>query len=819
MRCEMNKNDFGNRSNIIKQVVNKINSCPSNFFCFVGKNGTGKKFVLEKVENLLKNKFKIYKIVGDSIFEKREKIFIHNLSFSFSLGNFVALSLTASKNENTKVNYIISNLKTLSFKKNIMISAADYDILDPVSRDFLYVLISNKNIIESKLKQKITVIITSNYNYFYGKFNTNLIEFPDYSKEDLKKYLVQYLHYFEFEVTPEKLSKLFALCGTNLNLVNFYHKCIFDDDITIDDSIEALIDQKLNYYIIAGQKYNLSKSVLRDIMYVSSLSVNLLFPRMISDVIHKDEGDINNGFSCATEEYFFKKLNDDIYALPNYSFVSDEIKRCLLKTALCEYRVQLINYYNFMSRCMGDEYFERAEYLFNYFETINEYVFTLLILSLSKSFLLNDDITKEKINIYINKHADNNINKLYSLIFEAYSEYYAKNYKRSLDLLKKLDYSTMNAILSTELRRMLFKSGELGYCTSKVEMRQLVTQLYNYIERDLTLVDLQGFEDIDEKILSLRIIFDIAPYVLDVRNDKELFSKLYDKSLLIVNYIDKNFLKKSFSHYVLNVFNRKAFLFATPDVALLYYEEAAAYFRENKIMEQLAITLASKSGIDIALHNYEDSISEIEEALKIINSNNLKIQQIDKIYNNLYIAKFLDYEFNHISVSDIRKYALQVIGKLDNLLSSEANGKNHVILTNLASLSLYINDENRYHKYKFKIETSLKCKDVSNLDDHSINDFYRYHFAWYEFYRNLCHQKWKVCNCIIDKLTGFYPSVFHDIKKMNARIESARFLVNNKMIPNVREYCINFLKYSNSPIEDYESRGLLLSDLQFTSLD
>lgn len=819
MRYTMNQNDFGNRNNIIKHIVHEINLCPCNFFCLVGKNGTGKKFVLEKVEDSLKDRFKIYKVVGDSIFEKQQKIFTHNLKFSFSLSNFIGLSLSPDKNENTKINYIISNLKSLSFKRNIVISATDYDILDPVSRDFLYVLINNKNAIESKLKRKITIIITSTYNFFEGKFTTNLIEFPDYSQEDLKNYLIQYLHYFEFEITPYKLSKLFSLCGTNLNLVNCYHKIIFNDCFTTDNSIEALVDQKLNYYIIAGQKYNLSKSVLRDIMYVSSMSVNLLFPKMISNIIHKSEDDINNSFSCAIEEYFFEKTNAGIYTLPNYSFISDDIKSFLLKTALCEYRTKLINYYNFLLHHIEDEYFERAQHLFNYFQSMNEYVLTLLILSLSKSFLTNDDITQRKINKFINDYADDKINKFFILIFESYSEYYAGNYKNTHELLKKPDYSSMNAVLAAELRRMLFKSGELGHCASKAEMRQLAEQLCNYIERELILVNLQEFEQKDEKMLSLRIIFDIAPYILDARNDKELFSKLYDRSLLIVKYIENNFIKKSFSHYVLNVFNRKAFLFAAPDVALLYYEEAASYFRQNKIIEQYTITLASKSGIDIALHNYDTAILEIEEALEIIKSNELQVQQIEKIYNNLYVAKFLNYEFNHISLSKIRGYALKIIKQLNNLLSSEANGKNHVILTNLASLSLYIDDEKEYFKYKSKLELSLKCKEVSNIDDHSINDFYRYHFAWYEFYRNLHHRNWEVCNHIIDKLTNFYPSIFHDINKMNARIESAKFLVDNQKLPNIREYCINFLKYSKSPVEDYESRGLLLSDLQFTSLD
>lgn len=48
----------------------------------------------------------------------------------------------------------------------------------------------------------------------------------------------------------------------------------------------------------------------------------------------------------------------------------------------------------------------------------------------------------------------------------------------------------------------------------------------------------------DEKIISLKIIFDLALFILDSQNDRETFRKLYDDSLILVQYINNHFVKK-----------------------------------------------------------------------------------------------------------------------------------------------------------------------------------------------------------------------------------------------------------------------------------
>ena len=114
-------------------------------------------------------------------------------------------------------------------------------------------------------------------------------------------------------------------------------------------------------------------------------------------------------------------------------------------------------------------------------------------------------------------------------------------------------------------------------------MKTQIMILKTYVDKGVFLFRDTTFGSQEEYMLELRIIFDIAPYVLDVQNDVETFNKLYDKSLVIQKSIDKSALKKSYSEYVINVFNRKAFLFAPPSTALVYYEQAEAYFRKARI--------------------------------------------------------------------------------------------------------------------------------------------------------------------------------------------------------------------------------------------
>ncbi|MGN0436684.1 MAG: hypothetical protein ACI4D8_08655 [Wujia sp.] len=157
-----------NRDKFSKMLTDIIIEESSHSFQFIGKNGVGKEYVIVSLEQQLKKKFDIYRVASDSLMRKDQHISTHSFNIAFSLSNFIGMSITPSKNDSLRINYIISNLKTLTLKRKIIISALDYDILPTESREFIAILLCNKKIIEEKLNKKITVIITSCTDYFDG---------------------------------------------------------------------------------------------------------------------------------------------------------------------------------------------------------------------------------------------------------------------------------------------------------------------------------------------------------------------------------------------------------------------------------------------------------------------------------------------------------------------------------------------------------------------------------------------------------------------------------------------------------------------------
>ncbi|NDO51467.1 hypothetical protein FMM75_19470 [Lachnospiraceae bacterium MD335] len=704
----VDRNDFSNN------LANKIINYPSNFYQFIGKNGSGKKYVIENLEILLKKKCDIYRIVSDTVVRKNQSIPTHTFNVAFSLSNFIGISLSAIKNDSLKINYIISNLKALTLKKILLITALDYDLLPTESRDFIAILVSNKAYIEKKVKKSITVIITSNSDYFIGRYNAINIQFRDYERKDIYNFLINECGYLPSHISNEKLNQICNLCGSNFNLVKSYSSFILDSNAP-SNSIEALVDTKLNYYIQSGRKYNLSKDELKSILYVSSLSVNLLTPEMISYVTKITEENTEKGFECAVYENFLEKESPLKLQINNFLFISQEEKEYLCRQAYPIYLKKVVDYYVYLSEIAEDEYFERSQYLLQYYGELNKNVFALLGLAISKSFLLNDCLVREKVITFYNANMyDEDQKILFFNIIEAYEEHQKGNYRQSNEILHNIDYTIINIVLVAELKRLEFKNGYLGHISSQMRLNGLSKELQAHLEQKMVICTDFLSKNKDEKIISLKIIFDLAPFILDSQNDRETFRKLYDDSLILVQYINNHFVKKSFAEYVINVFNRKAFLFAPPSIASVYYEQATAYFKENYIWDEYAITLASKAGNEIALHRYDSAVNNCEKAISILNRNSIEIAQSEKIYNNLYIANFLYYEEKH-TIEDNQIKAAETVYELEKLLTEASCGMNHVIMTNMASLDLYANNENDYRRVKHKLETSLKCKDVSNI--------------------------------------------------------------------------------------------------------
>ena len=155
--------------------------------------------------------------------------------------------------------------------------------------------------------------------------------------------------------------------------------------------------------------------------------------------------------------------------------------------------------------------------------------------------------------------------------------------------------------------------------------------------------------------------------------------------------------------------------------------------------------------------------------------------------------------------------------KSTKLLSSPSK---NVILTNVASLALYSNNIELYLKAKYDLEKSLNCLDASNVLDPNINDFYRYHFAWFEIFYNMLNGHWKKAENILLQISDFVPALFQQtetiIKEKN---KYAKDLIAQKQSVDGYDFCNSLVKSINSRslYNRLYYRGLPLSDLQYTS--
>ncbi len=796
-------------------IANEILVQKDGTFLLYGKKGIGKKTFVKKIFNCLNNKVLIYRLIDNSLCSLKGNE--RNFSVSFSLSYILGISFL-EKDDSSIVNYIINKFNKKISLKNYLIYIPDYEYTSTEERKFLNILVKHKSFIEKKIGKKVTVLTTVNEKFIFEIIKSqfkNHINFSDLKIENIEKYLMANFDIVEDVLTKENLNTIYNLCGSNLNLVNLYYEHILNkNSCNLNEEFDKILDEKISGidFIDSCKKDN-----LKYLLEISSLTLASFSLDIVEYVIKENiqlKQNIKKYFDYSVEQYLFEMEHN------KYEFLSDEIKSYLFNKSKVLYKSIFQSYYEYLTKYLEDNYTERVLYLYQCTQELNNEVWGLIILALSKNFLLNDLIELKKIDdIFSNMNKYKDDKRLFNSIKSAFRHHHNQDYMSCIKVLEEINIDDLNLIGNAELTRLKFKSGILGKVDeilSKEDIFNLVNKLEGFIINKGIQVNVPLYSK--EYAFRFIILQDILPYILDSLNDRNRFNLLYDEFVNISRHINGTFIKSDFYKYMHHVFNRKAFLFEPPNIALMYYNEAKHYFKKNDFYCELVMTLAGRAGMYIFTKEYSKAIKDCNYSIDYIKKYNLSIPQPEKIYNNLYISEFLKCEVDYVNkIDNVLHCAKITIRNLRCLLSNEANAKNHVILTNIASLSLYIGDIESYIKTKEIIEKSLNCKDVSAIKDNTINDFYRYHFAWYEFYKNIINSNWKQCQIILNDLNGFYPALFHNKLEIIARIKAAQLLLDEQKIPTNIDFCINFTKSISSVKEKFDSRGLLLSDLQFTS--
>ena len=133
---------------------------------------------------------------------------------------------------------------------------------------------------------------------------------------------------------------------------------------------------------------------------------------------------------------------------------------------------------------------------------------------------------------------------------------------------------------------------------------------------------------------------------------------------------------------------------------------------------------------------------------------------------------------------------------------------------------LYTENDKQYTIYKKRLEKLYGCKDISDITDQNIDDFYRYYFSWFELYRKIVCENWEDALQQIEQLDNFVPALFRKqevfwLKKNDA----VKAIIASRKKVSPYDFCHNLVetRRNEQSLSKFFYRGLMLSDLQYTS--
>ena len=810
------------RDNLAKELVQLYtNKNAPTISCITGNHGTGKSYVIHKIINQLtaNKKISIYQNFGDSFVafdSKSTKNTPNSLSLSggnaiFSLGFGVGW-----EKKDTSYNRI-RNLLAKILVSDILFCVDGLSNADSGVRAMIMLIIQHIQKLQNDFKVTIYILVTEIdidnifINHYERIVEYNLLK---YKFSDIKMYLTQ--NHKIVSLQEQEIKTISELCNGNLNLVEF----MYEEKITYGsnflDAMEKVCQIRIEQLKQLGKKENLDETELEEVIYSASLNIKEFTAEILSEVVKQEEKKIYRELNIAKEEaLIIQNLNN------YYDFCSYEIKSHLAEQTIPKRKEWLLAYYVYYTNNEQDQYFYRAYYLMKYQGKLTMASFSLLMLSYSVAFEMRDIVkTKQIREVLCNSTY---IPEQYIKIFENIESFY--NLLHTNDngnILKEAFYNInldeLDLPLRAELTRAYFHYLYVNSNMNNAKSLLILEWCKEFSKNELCL-DIP-YISFDETILRLRIIYDIAPCVLDCLNQYDEFQVLFEKSKELSRRNIKSLYGRNLGLYIENVFNRKAFLFVNQTQCAIYYHKAKKYFKINEIWDEYCITLVCEAGTDIVLQQYDEAIGCCNQVLLICQDKNIQLPLIEKLYNNKIIAEFLSYEKTTLNQRSRDSAAKKAIKELKKLLLSRSCATEFVILTNICSLSLYCNNDKQYTIYKKKIEKLYGCQDISDIDNLLIDDFYRYYFSWFELYRNIRDEHWDNAKIIINKLEGFVPSLFRKQEVFwNQKNAAIKELITSQKVINSYDFCNNLVKYPQreNVLARFFHRGLMLSDLQYTS--
>ena len=819
------KNNLQYRQKVADELVSEYTARNAASVTFIqGGCGQGKTYIIEYLFNKLKNNknIKVYRNVDDKfVSDTRDTISnINSLSVSgggwgFSLG----LDLVLNNNDS---NYTkIRNLLSARLKSNILICVENMSDVSDDIRLFISSIIKNISMLENEFNKKIFILITDTPKIYldtiYKYINCcKKIELPAYTKQDIKIFLD--MKESPVKVSEKNIEQIWVLSQGNLELVNFLFEEILISGQDYISTLQDIVASRIAIIKSQGEKYEITGKNMEEIVFSASLALKKFSAQFIRNIISEKISDIETGLDIIRQEALIKKDFENYY-----DFISDDIQKYITEISIEKHENLLISYYNYYTDNEQDDYYFRAYYVYRYWNQMCPLAFSLLMLAYSSARQMADDIKIQKIEEIIMKTG---VDDQYKEMYKVFCNYYDILFSESSIEEVEQSYKCITRKFSWELPvkaeityayfLFIYKNTNL----SKPTDHNALNECINYALNELIInpPDTTIINPTDETILRLKIIYGISPCILDQLNDYDGFNRLYYKSRELSS--NSNAKQHGIGEYIENVFNRKAFLFANPAACSIYYEKAKRFFETNQIWIEYYITLICQAGTDIVIQEFDEAIELCTRAELESKEKNIELPQMEKLYNNQIIAKFLLEEQNVQTPKKAITFARIAIRELKKLIDKTENETQFVIYTNICSLYLYIGNDHQYMIHKKRLEKLYGCKDISDITDQNIDDFYRYYFSWFELYRNINYENWEKAWQQIEQLDNFVPTLFRKQEIFwKEKNNAVKAIIQSRKKINAYDFCHNLVKTKRNKqvLSKFFYRGLMLSDLQYTS--
>lgn len=309
-----------------------------------------------------------------------------------------------------------------------------------------------------------------------------------------------------------------------------------------------------------------------------------------------------------------------------------------------------------------------------------------------------------------------------------------------------------------------------------------------------------------EPVHYLSCIYMLLPHLIDKLNEIDKFQVLNED---IVNkfYVTKDIEQSA--QYLKNIYLRKSFLYKDNDRSIDDANKALKFFNNLDDKIEQYYTLGSLLGLLLVSSNYERANQVKQEIESLSDKYNLPLYWKSK--NNFIVLDFLsglEGEFDYWKSQFegiLAEYDLNDVSK-------------HLIYTNLCSISLYFSKTEEYKCYKTRLEELMGVDNLADVNDTSIDDFYRYFFGWFEFCKSLLENNRQLAKNKYLQLKNFYPIIFQSEKKMLIEKHRRYGRIWKSDVKTGKEFS-EFLSQSKFSSKEwtYYRMGLMLTDIQYTS--